>query len=198
MLYLQTIQLETLIFHNQFLILTFIGLNWIDLLVWLIIGQAVLSAWSGDSFIEAFKAIGVYLAILFSFHFYQGLGAFLSIWVPYQKHVLFLDHFHDFIAFCLISAVIFVIFILTRDGWELILKLELDPFLNKLLARIFGVVKAYLLGALFFAALMVTDDGLLGQQARQSISSLMFKGSAQGIYQAAASLVTKTPKQITN
>jgi hypothetical protein len=138
-----------------------------------------------DFFTEFFRLAGVLAASVLSLHYYQRIGTFLVDMVPFSWSSIFPNGtFHGFLAFWLISILCILILNLVRDGWVIILGLELPAKIDEIGALLLSIVKVYFLCGLVFIGLSISGDGPLGFAAKNSVSSLVFFKTTPKVYES--------------
>src|SRR3989338_2922691 len=92
-------------------------LNWVDILVWGILGRIVYIGIKQGFVTEFFKLLGVTFAVFFTLHYYSSFSKFL------QKSIHFPESMTNIFCFALLWATAVITFKFIRDGITLLFKL---------------------------------------------------------------------------
>ena len=143
-----------------------------------IIARAIYIGLKSELITELFKLIGIYFATIISLHYYSQLADFV-------KKILFVsDANNAVLSYALIASLVVLIFTLIREGWLVILKIEVHEAVNKWGGLVISLIKGYLICGLVFLAIFISGREVLTRMAGESMSAGIFKNASFGIYQA--------------
>ncbi|MDP2939899.1 MAG: CvpA family protein [Candidatus Omnitrophota bacterium] len=151
-------------------------LNWVDICVFLFIVRTLYIGLKRGLVVEFFKLLGVYLAIVISFHYYARIANFLN-----SKSPLPLD-FADFLSLLVLAGFIILVFKFIREGFTALIKAEAKPVFDKWAGFIFSLLRAFLLSSLVIVILFISNITYVTSSITNSFSQNYFLNLAPRIY----------------
>ena len=153
------------------------SLSWVDILMGASIARCI---WTGrkSGFVnEFFKLLGVFFAAIVALHYYARLGEYFfkkSLAAETQKEVF---------AFVVLTIGIYILFSLIREGWLIILKIQLPAGIDQWGALSLAILRSYLVCGLILIGFGISGNNSIKNAANGSLSRPVFKNSAAGLYQ---------------
>ena len=154
----------------------FKSLNWIDLLITLIFARTLYIAYKSGFIIELFKSLGVFFAVLFSFHYFSKLSDLVSSWVTISVSAA------DTFVLTFLVFLIILIFKFIRDAVLVLFKIEAISLIDKWVALIFGIFRAILISSLMIVILLVTTNTYFENSVNSSYTGKKFLNISTGVY----------------
>jgi len=128
------------------MILSFLkNLNWIDIVVIIIIARITYIAIKKGLFIEVFKFLGAIFAVFICLHYYTKLGDLLNNFLKVSSLSLDLC---DFISFALLWIGVTLVFVLLRDVFSHLIKIEAISIINRWFSLFLGLARGLILASL--------------------------------------------------
>ena len=152
-------------------------LSWVDIVMPLVILRCALTGKKSGLVVESFKLIGILFATFVTLHYYKALGDLL------HQNLSLNDSIKDAYAFGLLAVSAHLLFSLIREGWLIILKIEMPPIIDQWGGLIFSLIRGYLICGLILLALVLVKDNSIQADAKHSLSALVFKDTSSRIYQ---------------
>ena len=151
-------------------------LSWVDIIMPLVMLRCLLTGRKSGLIVEAFKLAGILCGTFITLHYYSSFGNFLDQNLSLYKSM------RDVYAFGLLAIGVHLLFSLIREGWLIILKIEMPAFLDRLGGVILSGIRAYLICGLIFLALLTVKDDHIQSSAKNSFSALFLEKTSIGIY----------------
>ena len=151
-------------------------ITFIDIFMAAIVIRSVFIGKKNGFVVELFKFLGVISATFFSIHYYIRFSDLFKNWLMIPSAV------RDFIIFVTLVFVVVGIFALVREGWVALLKIEIYPQMNTWMGGIFAFLRSLLICGLVFLAILISQNDILIEQARQSLSRDFFNTISNDTY----------------
>ena len=152
--------------------------SWVDIIIIFVVARAV-SRVSKTGFVaELFNVFGIVCATFVTLHYYV-ICADFSL-----KYLLMPDTIHRLFAYGMSAFLIVFLFVLIREGWMIILKMELHPKIDKIGAMVCSLIRAYLVCGLVFLAFYIPRHDNLTKAAEGSFSKPFLKYASFSVYQS--------------
>lgn len=150
--------------------------NAIDLLIGGVIGWIIYSGAKSGVVNGLYNAISVVITTIVTLHWYVSFGSFLAklFYIPKSMQ--------DFLSFVLLAVVVYLIFLLIREGWFVILRFDMDPDVNRVGGRIAAIVHSFFISGLIFLAALLLPSDFINKTARHSLSGFYFKNVSVSLY----------------
>lgn len=153
-------------------------LNIIDLFMAVVVATIICSGARKGIIVEVFKLFGIFCTIFIALHYYVRFAGVLK--GPFFGK----EASPEFFAFSVLAILIFVGFILISQGWTLILKIGIHEKVDRYGGIILSSIRSYFTCGLLFFALILSNHKYISLQARQSVSSHVFRYVAVDTYRA--------------
>lgn len=150
----------------------------IDTVMILIFARLFFVAFHNTFFDEIFRLIAVYFASVFALHYYGRLGDVIA-----QKMLLSGSN-TDFMGYLILTFFFIYLFPLVKKGWLHLIEIKPSVKVQKWVLVTLGGIRAYLLCGLIFLGALLTQNGFLVEQAKQSVSQVVFCDVSADIYSA--------------
>jgi uncharacterized membrane protein required for colicin V production len=136
------------------------GFNWVDLILLVAFFAVMNDGKKSDLITEILKAVGTILATFVTLHYYIKLSALL------QGKVFVPQDYRDLFSYAFLIGLMLIMITMIRNGWLILLGIDVAPFLERWGKTIVAGVRAYLMAGLLFLALFVSNNESLMDQAR--------------------------------
>lgn len=138
--------------------------NWIDILALAIIIRIVSIGMKKGFVLECFKIGGVFCAVFITFHYFTEMARFLSGYAKMDAARL------EVLTFGLLWGLVILIFKFIREGWMMLLKVEVHPILDGWGALLISLLRGILLCALTISFLYTSNVKFMKDDIMRSIS----------------------------
>ena len=167
--------------------------NWVDFLMFLLMAAGISAGIHKGLMVEFLNIISLFCATFIAAHYYPQFAIYLMGVLPKSFG------YFDLLGFGLLALITLLIFYFIREGWLIILKLELPEKFDRWAGGILATVKGVLIGGLVFVCLMLTGNNVIRQTAHNAISSVIFENVTFEVYESVFSRIHKYfPKEKLN
>lgn len=150
--------------------------SWVDLIMPLVVLRCVLTGRKSGLIVEAFKLAGILFATFITLHYYSSFSIFLD------KNLSLHESIRDVYAFGLLAVCTHLLFSLIREGWLIILKIDLPILVDQWGGLILSAVRSYLICGLIFLALLTVKDDRIQFSTKNSLSAFFLQKISLKIY----------------
>lgn len=147
--------------------------NWVDIIVIAILTRSFFVGMQKGVVVETFKLLGVFFALLITFHYYSILARVLH----------FPEGFGHILTYVLLWAIIVLDFKLLRDGLLLLVKVEAQSLFDKWGGLVLGLVRGLLICGLTVLLLRVGNNTYFMERTQESITGPYFARFSAGVYE---------------
>jgi uncharacterized membrane protein required for colicin V production len=140
--------------------------NWLDIFLLVLIFRICYIALKGGFTVELFKFLGSVVAIYVSMHYYVSLSDFLVQYLPIDKKTQL--EFIYFIIFIILVFSAYMVFVLIRNAFNQLVKVEAVSTFNKWGGLILGAVRSILLSSLIVFSLAISNVSYLKDSVKHS------------------------------
>lgn len=151
-------------------------LSWVDIIMPLVILRCALTGKKSGLIVESFKLAGIWFATFITLHYYKGLSDWL------HQNLSLHESIKDAYAFGLLAICVHLLFSLIREGWLIILKIEMPPVVDQWGGLTLSLIRGYLICGLILLALTEVKDKNIQTSAKHSLSVFVFKDTSTGVY----------------
>lgn len=163
--------------------------NWLDIAFIILLLRGGYVAVCSGLHIEIFKFCGTVLAAYASLHYYSGLSLFLRVKIFGKgKH----EDIFNLLAFTLLALGAYGLFVLLRNLFCRLIKMEAAPDFDKWGGFALGVAKSFIFASLLAFMLVVSNIGYLKNSVKGSyVGSRIFQIAPAAYVLAWDSIVSK-------
>jgi len=153
--------------------------NWVDILIIILLFRVGYISLKNGFPIALFKLCGTVLAIYASLHYYTVLSDSFLNFFSIKKAPLELI---DFVSFLFLALISYFLFVLFRNIFTHLIKMEAVSTLNKWGGLFLGAIRGVLLCGLLIFMLAVSGVNYLNSSAKHSYFGSWFFGAASNTY----------------
>ena len=157
----------------------FADLNWVDILMGCIVLRCIYVGVTKGLVVEFFKFLGAFFTTFISLHYCDKFAKFLESALSTPAEV------NKLLGFVFLWLLVFVFFKIISEGWQLILKTEAHPLVNKWGGIVMAIPRAALVCSLTFILIFIANNELLVRMARSSLSGYYLIPLSPYIYEVA-------------
>jgi len=140
-------------------------LNWVDLFFLILLMRIIYIGIKKGLVVEFFKTLGVILSLFLSLHYYTRLGDFI-----HAKSSLPLE-FADFVSFVFLVMIGYLLFLILRTAFLLLIKVEPVNLINRWGGAILGILRGILTVSLLISVLCLSTIKYFEESSKKSFSS---------------------------
>ena len=152
-------------------------LNWIDILMGCIVLRCIYIGATRGLVVEFFKLLGAFFATFINLHYCNKLAKFLESTLSIPPEV------NRILGFVFLWLAVFVLFKIISEGWQLILKTEAHPVVNKWGGIVIAIPRAALVCSLTFTLIFISNNELLVRMSRSSLTGYYLIPLSSYIYE---------------
>ena len=171
-----------------------LNVNLVDFLVLFVLCRGFYVGFKSGVVAELFRLVSVLCSTFFIVHYYLPLAQFL------QEKLFISGNICEFVAFTMTTGVVFVLFLLIREGWLIIFKVDTQSPLISWGGAVLSLATGYFVGGLLFLALVLLNNNFWNQDLGNSFSRGILSKTSVQVYQAGYTAFVKPffPKEPIN
>lgn len=152
------------------------NLSWVDIAIALLLIRGFYIVKKSNFISELFKFIGVVCAVVVALHLYGRFAKVLT------EQFLIPEDYSELCALAILSFVTVLIFRFVREGWLVILKIDVHTGVDKWGALIISSIKNILLCSLIVVGILISGNKYLVKSAKHSFSQGILKPVSINLY----------------
>ena len=155
-------------------------LNWVDIFTVILLFRICYIATRQGFISEIFKLIGTITAICFACHYYTRLSNLLNIHLSLNSQTGL--GILEFFSFIILASIGYLIFVILRVVFSVLIKMEAISYLNRWGAILFASLRWALFSSLLFLIFLVSDISYLKNSLNDSYSGVRISKIAPSVY----------------
>ncbi len=171
-----------------------LNVNLVDFLVLFVFFRGFYVGLKSGVVAELFRLVSVLCSTFLIVHYYLPLAQFLL------EKLFISEKICEFIAFTMTTGVVFLLFLLIREGWLIIFKVNVQSPPVRWGGAVLSLATSYFVGGLLFLALVLLNNNFWNQDLGSSFSRGVLNKTSVQVYQVGYTAFVKPffPKEPMN